>query len=52
MGLFMPGLALAEQLYRAVQAQGLGRAGTQALILALGHMAGFDWRSRTGPAGQ
>ena len=52
MGLFMPGLALAEQLYRAVQAQGHGRAGTQALILALGHMAGFDWRSRTGPAGQ
>ena len=36
MGLFMPGLALAEQLYQAVRAQGHGKAGTQSLILALG----------------
>jgi 3-hydroxyisobutyrate dehydrogenase len=51
MGLFMPGLALAEQLYRAVQAQGHGRAGTQSLILALGQMAGLDWRQRHGAGG-
>jgi 3-hydroxyisobutyrate dehydrogenase len=35
MGLALPGLALANQLYVAVQAQGLGRKGTQALMLAL-----------------
>lgn len=47
MGLFMPGLALAEQLYQAVRAQGHGKAGTQSLILALGAMAGVDWRKRS-----
>jgi 3-hydroxyisobutyrate dehydrogenase len=35
MGLALPGLALANQLYLAVQAQGWGRKGTQALMLAL-----------------
>ena len=35
MGLALPGLALAHQLYVAVQAQGYGRKGTQALMLAL-----------------
>ncbi len=35
MRIAMPGLALARQLYVALQAQGHGRAGTQALILAL-----------------
>lgn len=35
MGLSLPGLALAEQLYLAVQTQGMGRKGTQALYLAL-----------------
>jgi 3-hydroxyisobutyrate dehydrogenase len=39
MGLVMPGLALANQLYLAVQAQGFGRKGTHALMLALEHMA-------------
>jgi 3-hydroxyisobutyrate dehydrogenase len=39
MGLVMPGLALANQLYLAVQAQGLGRKGTHALMLALEHIA-------------
>jgi 3-hydroxyisobutyrate dehydrogenase len=39
MGLFMPGLALAQQLYLAVQAQGMGKKGTQALVLALQQMA-------------
>ncbi len=35
MGLVMPGLALANQLYLAVKAQGWGRKGTHALMLAL-----------------
>ena len=35
MGLALPGLALANQLYVAVQAQGYGRKGTQALMFAL-----------------
>ena len=35
LGLAMPGVALARQLYVAVQAQGYGRKGTQALMLAL-----------------
>src|SRR5207244_4203034 len=39
MGLVMPGLALANQLYLAVQAQGYGRKGTHALMLALEHLA-------------
>lgn len=41
MGLVVPGLALTHQLYLAVQAQGMGRKGTQALILALEHIAGI-----------
>lgn len=39
MGLFMPGLALVQQLYMGVQAQGMGKKGTQALLLALQRMA-------------
>jgi 3-hydroxyisobutyrate dehydrogenase len=35
MNLCLPGLALAKQLYEAVRAQGYGRKGTQALMLAL-----------------
>jgi 3-hydroxyisobutyrate dehydrogenase len=35
MNLSLPGLALANQLYLAVQAQGWGRKGTHALMLAL-----------------
>src|SRR5437870_4987206 len=35
MGIALPGLALASQLYVAVQAQGYGRKGTHALMLAL-----------------
>jgi 3-hydroxyisobutyrate dehydrogenase len=41
MGLVVPGLALTHQLYLAVQAQGMGRKGTQSLILALEHIAGI-----------
>ncbi len=46
MGLSMPGLALAEQLYLTVQAQGLGNRGTHALTLALAQLSGFDWLER------
>jgi 3-hydroxyisobutyrate dehydrogenase len=35
MNLCLPGLALTKQLYEAVRAQGYGRQGTQALLLAL-----------------
>jgi 3-hydroxyisobutyrate dehydrogenase len=42
----MPGLALANQLYVALAAQGHGRDGTHALELALASMAGFDWKKR------
>jgi 3-hydroxyisobutyrate dehydrogenase len=41
MNLPLPGLALAHQLYVAVQALGHGRKGTHALMLALEHMAGL-----------
>ena len=40
MGLALPGLALAHQLYLAVQAQGYGRKGTHALMLALEQLSG------------
>jgi 3-hydroxyisobutyrate dehydrogenase len=39
MKLALPGLGLAAQLYNAVQAQGYGRKGTQALMLALEQMS-------------
>ena len=39
LGLVLPGLALANQLYLAVQAQGYGRKGTHALMLALQQLA-------------
>lgn len=48
MRLALPGLALAEQLYRAVEAQGYGRSGTQALALALAQLSGATWP--VGPA--
>ncbi len=38
MGLSLPGLALVKQLYLAVQAQGNGKMGTHALMLALEKM--------------
>jgi 3-hydroxyisobutyrate dehydrogenase len=41
MKIALPGLALVSQLYNAVQAQGYGRKGTQALMLALEQMAGI-----------
>jgi 3-hydroxyisobutyrate dehydrogenase len=41
MNLALPGLALANQLYLALQAQGFGRKGTQALYLALESLSGI-----------
>ena len=46
MGIALPGLALAHQLYAIVRAQGHGRRGTHALMLALEEM------SKTGPVGK
>ena len=40
LNLSLPGLALANQLYLAVQAQGWGRKGTHALMLALEQLSG------------
>jgi len=45
MRLALPGLALAEQLYRAVEAQGHGRDGTHALMLALARLSAIDWKA-------
>ncbi len=46
MGLAMPGLALANQLYIALAAQGHKRDGTHALELVLAGLAGIDWKNR------
>jgi len=46
MGLALPGLALARQLYVALRAQGHGRSGTQALAVALATLSGVDWEGR------
>lgn len=47
MGLSMPGLALAEQLYQSVQAKGWRKDGTHALTKALAEMSGFEWTTRS-----
>ena len=46
LGLALPGLALAEQLYISLAATGHGRDGTQALMLALARMSGVEWEKR------
>lgn len=43
MRLAVPGLALAHQLYVALQSQGGGQNGTQALLLALTRLNNLDW---------
>ena len=45
--LALPGLALANQLYVALQAQGGGTDGTQSLIRALASLSGVDWERRS-----
>jgi 3-hydroxyisobutyrate dehydrogenase len=47
MGLSVPGLALARQLYAAVVAQGHARDGTHALQLALASLSGINWPARS-----
>ncbi len=46
MGLALPGLALAHQLYVALAAQGHARDGTHALELVLAKLSGIDWERR------
>lgn len=46
MNLSLPGLALANQLYIALAAQGHHRDGTQALHLALASLSGVNWKNR------
>jgi len=46
LNLSLPGLALAEQLYVALVAQGKGRKGTHSLILALAALSNVDWEAR------
>jgi 3-hydroxyisobutyrate dehydrogenase len=41
--LALPGLALAQQLYIALQAQGRGRDGTQSIVHALASLSGLSW---------
>lgn len=43
----LPGLALARQLYLALQAQGGEKLGTQALQLALARISNIDWEQRS-----
>ena len=43
MRLALPGLALAHQLYVALQAQGRGRDGTQSLVHALAALSAVEW---------
>jgi 3-hydroxyisobutyrate dehydrogenase len=38
----LPGTSLVQQLFRAVEAAGMGEKGTQALILALEKLAGYQ----------
>ena len=47
MKLALPGLALVEQLYQALAAQGHTRDGTQALTQALARLSGFEWTAVT-----
>jgi 3-hydroxyisobutyrate dehydrogenase len=44
MNLAVPGLALAHQLYVALEAQGHGRKGTHALLLALAKLSNVEWK--------
>ncbi len=46
LGLALPGLALAHQLYLALAAQGHARDGTHALQLALASLSAIDWKNR------
>ena len=47
MQIVLPGIGLAEQLYRSMQARGQGDLGTQALIDCLATLSGKQWRSHS-----
>jgi len=49
MQLELPGLALAEALYARMLAQGGGRLGTQALVLALAQQSQVEWPAAPSP---
>ena len=49
MRLSTPGLALPHQIYVALQAQGEGRTGTQALVLAPARLTDLGSPQRRGP---
>ena len=49
MGLVLPGVGLAEQLYRSAAAHGHGRSGTQALVVALAGLSAGDWPAVPAP---
>lgn len=51
MNLALPGLALAHELYLALRAQGGGRKGTQALLLALARLSDVRWDGVTPATG-
>lgn len=44
MQLILPGLERADEFYRMMQAQGMGRQGTQSLIQCLAALSGKSWR--------
>jgi len=46
MNISLPGLALAQQLYLGLAAQGGARYGIHALQLTIANLAGIDWRNR------
>ena len=50
LNLALPGLALAHELYLALRAQGGGRKGTQALLLALARLSDVTWETGTSAA--
>ena len=43
MGIVLPGVELAERLYRTAHDLGHGRSGTQALVIAVAHVSGLTW---------
>lgn len=49
MGVPLPGTAIIHQLYRTLQAGGLGSEGNHALVKALEHLAGFQIKAVTEP---
>jgi 3-hydroxyisobutyrate dehydrogenase len=48
--LSLPGLALAEQLYVALQAEGHAQDGVQAPVLALARLSAVEWPAEEVPS--